>query len=454
MSLEYKLQELPLSEETAQEKLNELGIQGWELLHYYNRSGWFKSSGAGTLQNGSLNAEYDAFGRQRVSLPFTLGDYKHIYGNNYLFLTATGSGADVIYDTNRASVFLTVPSTSGSYVTYQSKMYHNYMPGKSMLILESFVFGNPIEDVTKRVGYFDNLNGIFFEQDATGKLSFVLRSSTSGAATEVRVFQEDWNINTLLTGDFVLDITNTQLFFIDFQWLAVGRVRCGFVHKGIFVLCHVFDHSNVLNVAYMANPNLPIRSEIITQNDTLSDSLEFICATVMSEGGYAETGFASSFSNPTLRAVTSGSSLPVLAIRLKNTVNSLENRAFVRIQDLTVVNDLYNIQYSLIKLPASSSLSGGTWTSYNPESVVEYNIGATGFTNSNNVLISGYVPANAQNPNQANPSIGSRGGVDNKLNFISQNINSTDSEIYVLVAKNLTANSTNVGASLVWKEIF
>jgi hypothetical protein len=45
-------------------------------------------------------------------------------------------------------------------------------------------------------------------------------------------------------------------------------------------------------------------------------------------------------------------------------------------------------------------------------------------------------------------------GVSTKLNFIAQNYSSTDSEIYVITAKNLTADTTNVGGSVLWTEIY
>ena len=45
----------------------------------------------------------DAFGRQRIAEPFTLGDYKHIYGLNVDFTDSlSGSGSTVTFQTNKA----------------------------------------------------------------------------------------------------------------------------------------------------------------------------------------------------------------------------------------------------------------------------------------------------------------------------------------------------------------
>jgi len=436
--------------------LNEIGKDGWELIHIYNQHAYLKSTAAGTIVSGSLNAAVDAFGRQRVSEPFTLGDYKHIFGiEDQLFINKTNGDGNITNNINHSSTVLSTTS-SGSYAIHQSKMYHHYMPGKSQVTLASFVLGAAVSGSTKRVGYFDDYNGIFLEQDATGSLQFVIRSATSGTGsiTEQRVKQSDWNVNTLLNGDFTLDITKTQLFYIDFQWLAVGRVRCGFVHKGITVICHVFDHTNVLSVPYMQNPNLPVRCEI-RNSVSVSSSMEQICSTVMSEGGYAESGKAYSVTNETFRVLTSGSSLPVLAIRLKNIVSGMPNRAFVRIQNSSVFTDQQSVRYLLTKLPSGSMLTtSSAWVSVdNDTSVVEYNVSATAYSDGK-VLLSGFVGANSLNINQANPLVQTQPGVTNKQNFIAQNYDSTDSEMYVLIAKNMTANPTNIGGSMLWSEIY
>jgi hypothetical protein len=436
--------------------LNELGKDGWELTHVYNQHAYMKSTAAGTIASGSLNPAVDAFGRSRVSEPFTLGDYKHIFGiEDQLFINKLNGDGAITNNINHSSTVLSA-TTSGSYAIHQSKMYHHYMPGKSQVILASFVLGAAVSGSTKRIGYFDDYNGIFLEQDATGSLQFVIRSATggTGSLTEERVTQANWNVNTVSNNEFTLDITKTQLLYIDFQWLAVGRVRCGFVHKGITVICHVFDHTNILDVPYMQNPNLPVRCEI-RNSVSASSSMEQICSTVMSEGGYAESGKAYAVSNDTFRSLASGSTMPVLAIRLKNSVNGMPNRAFVRIQEAAIFTDQQTIRYILTKLPSGSMLTtSSAWVSVdNDSSVVEYNTSATAYSDGK-VLLTGFVGANSLNINQANPLVQTHAGVTNKQNFIAQNYSSNDSEIYVLVAKNMTNSATNIGGTMLWSEIY
>lgn len=447
----YHLEPLPGEISETDATLDFFGKSGWDVIDIYGRNALFKSR---------LNAQAgvsDAFGRVKTAIPYTLGDYKHLYASDFNFTDKLVNGATKTFNTTRASVTLAVAATSGSCAAHQSKMYHNYMPGKSQAILSSVVFGAAQPGVIKRTGYYDDYNGIFFEQDATGSLNWVIRSSVNGTGSiqENRVSQANWNVNTLNSEPITIDITKSQLISIDFQWLGIGRVRCGLVVNGEVYLCHVFDHSNKTSVVYMTDPNLPVRCEIINVgNPAQTGSMEQICATVVSEGGYSETGRAFSVSNPTFRSLSSGSLLPVIAIRLKNTFNGLPNRSFVRMLESVVFTDQQTIQYQLLKLPSGSMLTTGSgWVSADTDSVVEYNISATAYSDGKSIL-SGFVGANSLNANQAAPTATSRTGVANRQNFIAQNYDSNDSEIYVLTAKNMTANTTNVGGTIMWSEIY
>lgn len=445
----YHIEALPGELSETDRMLDLFAQQGWDLLEMHGRNAIFKS----TIISEATTA--DAFGRQRTSIPYTLGDYKHIYYADQNFINYEVSGSTHTLNKDRASVILQTSASVGSRVVHQTKMYHDYLPGKGQSILSSFVFGAAQPGVIKRTGYFDDYNGIFFEQDATGSLNWVVRSSINGTGSisETRVRQENWNVNTLMSDAVTLDVTKSQLISIDFQWLGVGRIRCSMVINGELYLTHVFDHTNKTTGVYMSNPNLPVRCEVINTTTT-TGSMEQICATVISEGGYMEAGKAYSVSNETFLTLSSGSTLPVLAIRLKNSVNGLPNRGYVRIQEAAIFTDQQTVRYTLSKLPSGSMLTtASAWITVDDNSIVEYNTSATAYIDGK-VLLSGFVGANSLNINQANPLVQSQAGVKNKQNFIAQNYDSTDSEIYVLIAKNMTTNPTNVGGTMLWSEIY
>jgi len=407
----------------------------------------------------------DAFGRNRTSTPFTLGDYKHIYGIDPNFLEVTTNGAGIIYQNARACAQLSVSRAENSRIVHQSKFYHHYMPGKSQLILSSFNMYEHVDGVYKRTGYYDDDNGIYFQSNAVdvqpGVLQFVIRSKASGGVVAERIVsQEDWNKDkcdgTGASG-FNFDIDKTQLVFFDFQWLGVGRVRCGFVHDGKYVIAHEFYNSNVLDRVYMSTPNLPIRCEMINTVSVGSSQstltyMDQICSTVMSEGGYVEAGQDWAHAN-TPRTLTAGQTLPVMAIRLKATLRGIPNRSIVRMGNLSMFSSGENIRWQLVKLPGSAQLTETTWTDVHADSGVQYNVDATAYT-SGDVIDAGWATAATQGSQKTGGAPAGQQPSSAKKNYIVQNFDCTDSEIFAVVVTNLGASTTTVGVAMQWREIY
>jgi hypothetical protein len=436
----------------------------------------------GNLTAGTGSTASDAFGRSRTSQLFTLGDYKHIYAVDPNFLDKLENGGNITFDANQAMGRLTTSSNPASRSVHQSKFYHHYQPGKSQLIFSSITFGYAQQNVTKRTGYFDDRDGIYFEQVGgptangtdNGTLNFVIRSYVSGSVSEAsvgnykrRVPQSEWNIDPCDgTGPskFNINTSKTQLIYIDFQWLGVGRVRCGFVHDGQIVLAHEYYHSNVLDEVYISTPNLPIRCEISNTGTTAGGSMKQICATVMSEGGYVESGIDWAITSGSARttSTTAGTRLPLLAIRLTNTFKNYPNRITVRPNNISMFVSTNDVYYELIKVPAASSLlttdvGGLVWTPADDSSGVEYCRNATSFAVGANldIFAAGIVVAGSSQ-NSLSP-VNSGQLTQAKKNTIVQNFDSTDSEVFVVSVRTIvsTGNSTaSAATTLQWREIY
>ena len=238
----------------------------------------------------------DAFGRLQVAQPQTLLDSQNVYKENTKFYTVTSGSGSTTFDADASLVDMDVTTASGDEVVKETRRVFPYQPGKALEILCTFCMESAKTNLRQRVGYFGVNNGIFLEQD-DDTVYLVIRSKSSGTITENRVAQSNWNVDNLDgTGNsgITLDLTKSQILFIDIEWLGVGTVRCGFVIDGAFVFAHKFHHANTDNVAsgtYMTTACLPIRYEITNTGTTASAStLKQICTSVVSSGGYTPRG--------------------------------------------------------------------------------------------------------------------------------------------------------------------
>lgn len=251
-----------------------------------------------TFIAGSDTPSIDAFGRMRVSSPETIFDSKQLYdsGIGDLFWDdqeTSGSGTSSSWDANTAATTLAVSSTTAGVRVRQTKMRFNYQPGKSHMIILTGVLGPSVGNIRKRWGYFDENNGVFFEVNTSSTLRVVRRTYTSGSPVDTAVAQSSWNLDTLDgTGPsgVTLDLSKGNIFFIDLEWLGMGRVRMGVVIDGLIIYCHQFLNGNALTSVYMSTPNLPIRWEIENNGSGVASNIKTVCSTVISEGGQTKSG--------------------------------------------------------------------------------------------------------------------------------------------------------------------
>jgi hypothetical protein len=266
----------------------------------------------------------DAFGRWRVSEVYTLFDSKQVFDTLPLLYDdqqVSGSGTTSVHSANQAATTIGVSANTAGKRVRQSFMRMNYQPGKSMLIICTGTMGNGGSGITAGMGYYDGNNGLFL-QSKNGVLQFVKRSSYTGSPVDTAVNQEDWNIDkfdgTGASG-VTLDPTKSQILYIDFEWLGVGRVRMGFVVDGLIYYCHEFLHSNKQAGVYMSTPNLPIRYEIANDGTGAASTLQHICASVMSEGGLQNNGYLRHQDTGLISGLLTGTAYAVMGGRLKST---------------------------------------------------------------------------------------------------------------------------------------
>ena len=397
---------------------------------------------------GNKSAALDAFGRLRVSNPFTLFDSSHRYKDNNLWNTSVASSGAAVFNANAGLVDLNVTTTSGSKVYRETTKVFSYQPGKSLLVMTTFVMNSAKTNLRQRIGYYGADNGLYLELAGT-VLSFVERSSVSGALAETKVAQNAWNYDKMDgTGPsgMTLDITKAQILWMDIEWLGLGTVRMGFVIDGKFILCHQFHHANLITSTYITTASLPLRYEIENTGTTASNStLKQVCSTVISEGGYQLNGLQQAVNIPiTAPRTTSvaGTYYPILSLRLKSSPNFLD--AVTILTALSALGTGNGVNYNW-KVIASGTTTGGTWVSAGVNSAVEYNITGTSFTGGR-TLASGYLNSS----NQGSQSIDILKEALFKFQLERDTFTSTAFELTLAVTSD---GGGSIFASLDWEEI-
>ena len=239
------------------------------------------------LKRGPDSGEVDAFGRNRVSEPFTLFDstLRYTKRTDLWFEKATGS-ATFTYSVDESALDIGIGTASGNVAVRRTKRRFPYQPGKSLMVLQSFVPSAPAAGVKQDIGLFDDDNGVMFRINGT-TAQFVIRSKASGSVVENVIDQDSWNIDTFEG----LDLTKVQIFIADMEWLGSGRVRVGFVIDGEIRYCHEFNHANNGATVYSTTAILPLSYRVESTAILASAaSLKQICSSVMSEGGYEPSG--------------------------------------------------------------------------------------------------------------------------------------------------------------------
>jgi hypothetical protein len=327
---------------------------------------------------GNISASIDAFGRLRVSNPFTLFDGTQRYRDDEFKWNQVDTGeATSTFLPNESTMLMTV-SGNGDSAIRQTKQVFSYQPGKSLLTLTTFVMNTPTAGLRQRVGLFGAQNGVYFEVDGVD-INLVIRKYTSGSVddTTEKIPRSQWNGDKMdgLGGQsnisgVTLDVTKAQIFWSDIEWLGVGSVRCGFVINGQFIVCHIFHHANILDKVYMTTASLPVRYELTSTG--AAGAMRAICSTVISEGGYSNRSQSRAIGTSlTGKNLITTEYRPLVCIRLKS----------ANIDSIVVPTkfDLYGLQQAAFayRVILNPTLTDANWTTAGTNSSVEYDLSAT-----------------------------------------------------------------------------
>jgi hypothetical protein len=399
---------------------------------------------ASVVISGFGGATSDAFGRLRVSEPYTLFDTSARYYDHGQFSNVNVGTANVVYVANQSSFQLNVGSANNDSVIRESKKVFPYQPGKSQLTLLTFCMNTPKTNLRQRVGLFGANDGVFFENDGTYNY-MVIRSGSTGV--EERVRQDAWNGDRLTgTGGatnpsgITLHPDRTQIFYSDVEWLGVGSVRVGFIINGAYILCHTFNHANQPGntKVYMTTATLPIRYEITNTGVTANASMMTqICSTVISEGGYNDFGTTQSAGTGTTQKRLSNANTyyPIVSIKLNS--SRLDSIVFPRQIDVLSPSVNY-YRWALLQNP---TLTGATFASTSPTGTVDIDTAATAISGGIEIQ-SGYA---------ASRELAQLSAVDYFQFQLGRTVTGVSDIVTLAIAA--TANNADVLAELGWQEL-
>lgn len=392
------------------------------------------------------NGAVDAFGKLRVTHPQTLLDSKFITSKaSYIFDEALSGTATSTFVRGDSLVQLSTTSVN-DFAIRQTYTHFNYQPGKSIQAIFTGLFA-PETNIIKRIGLFQGssavpylpIDGIYLES-SNNTVSFHTRK-TAGTPLHLSAARADWNVDRLDgTGPsgITIDFSKAQIITFDYEWLGLGRVRCGFMLGGKTYYVHYFENVNTLLQAYMTSPNHPVRYEI-RQTGAGSGVLKHMCSTVIIEGGEENVGTS-------LAAELSGGisvdtvMRPLLALRLNP--QSVDLVAIIRYLNFYNTGNA-PIHYKLIMNPTITGGTLNTYRSVDGFTDVQYAEGSATLSLSGGFeMVGGYVP----NGNSAVAVGANSQEVGGELARLGSKING-DPVVFVIAARTFSGTATSVYAT-------
>lgn len=326
--------------------------------------------------------QLDAFGLSRFTSPTLITEYVFKYSVDPDRFTFTGLGSgNELHLPDESSLRLQVGTDDGAMARKTSDMYHPYQAGFGQLIIMTATMGDTGKTgVTRRWGYFDDDDGLFFQLNGT-ELSVVVRDSTSGVVEERQFTQQEWNSDHVDgTGgirnisEFNLDVSKNNIYWIDLEWLGAGRVRFGvFSPKGERITVHTVENANGHSRPYMKTASLPVRFCIENTTTTASTSeMKVTCVAVHTDGEVIDDRRRrtvkrayDSLNNTILDTETA-----IFTVRASDIVGGVVNRQ-------TVVPEIFTIRVAdqpvILRFHKDVTVTGGAWFKPQIDSALEVN---------------------------------------------------------------------------------
>jgi len=279
----------------------------------------------------------DVLGRLKVTLHQNIYEADFEYGPQPLrweqVVTNISGNSSITQVPSSGGVRMRVGTSLGDVTIRQSRPYHRYQPGKTMFMATGLNFGNALAGNVHRVGFFDDSNGVFFEQGVAYPgnpqgMYAVVRTDVGGNIQETRIGLDQWNGDQ---GNIQqLNFQNIQMFWMEYAWYGAGATRWGFWIDGEPVIAHQIGWGNfnntVLGTGGQQGPwartgNLPVRYEQrnLANTTAVNDMYHYGVSVIVEGSQNDQRGFTYSYGLPnTVQTRSIGASVvryPLLTVR-------------------------------------------------------------------------------------------------------------------------------------------
>jgi hypothetical protein len=424
----------------------------------------------------------DVVGRMKVSIPQNIYEADFEYGTQPMrwenFTANTGSAgsfANVAQFPGMGGVRMLVGNNSGDLTIRQSRPYHRYQPGKTMYMATAANFGAPTANNYQRIGFFDDSNGVFFEQGVVtvnnpSGIYCVIRSdagtvnlndgtTTSSTPKDTKFSYETWY------GDPVgalIDWTKIQMLWLEYAWYGAGAIRWGVLLNGEPYVLHEVGAGNgnytgnSQQFPWSRTGNLPVRYEQRNIGSTSANSalVHFGVSVMVENRQDAQRGFTYSYgmtsATPRRNVPAANTRFPVVSVRMNN-------MGVLEISGNSTVNPIVAATSNTTYL----NVTGTPWVSnaYVGRAISIYNVGAVGNTmvgriannTANTAYISDIISNTSPLPASANAGNAYSIGLINRGQILPQSliVSSDNTCIVELIVSTTASPIVLTGANMV-----
>ncbi len=264
----------------------------------------------------------DNLGKLKVSESQNLFDADFEYGPQPMrWEIYTVGGATIAANSASGGVIMSVTSANGDAAIRQTRAYVRYQPGKSVYMSTGFLFGTAYTNQRQRVGFFDDGNGVFFEQGDPSAanpsgMGVVYRSDVSGSPTDIRVPLTSWSDPYGRASS--INWQNIQMLYIEYTWYGAGLLRWGVVIQGEPYILHQIGIGNLAGqvAPWARTANIPVRYELRNVGVSTASTMTHWGVSVLAEGKIDDQrGFTYGYGATSRSA--SGTRFPVVSMRYR-----------------------------------------------------------------------------------------------------------------------------------------